>query len=213
MISYRDYFDEAMIGAYMEGKLSAEEKAGIDRYCALSQELKEELGVIDSLLKDTDRPESDAPPEYVIHEAIGFYPKSDGLIDAVVRLAKNAVKIITHLEDVSIIVPTAAQALRAAEAISPTMVILRKSFEKIDAECYIEKVSGGLCTMKVVISDKGAGTYHVNIRVEVRARGRVLVSGLLERGELLLEDIVPGRYTIDIRANGQTLGQIALKIK
>ena len=94
MISYRDYFDEATIGAYMEGKLSAGEKAGIERYCALSQELKEELGVIDSLFKDTDRPESDTPPEYVIHEAIDLYSQSDGLIDAVVRLAKNAVKII-----------------------------------------------------------------------------------------------------------------------
>jgi len=209
----RDNFDEIKIGAYLEGRLSVEEKSEIDKYCASSGELKEEVDVLSKLLSGDDIVDAVAPPEYVIQNAIKLLPKNERLFDVVIRLAKDTIRVISHPEDVFLIAPFTAPALRTDTILSHNMVILRKSFDTINLECDIEKVSSGLCAIKIMISDKGTGTLPGNIRVDLLSKGRVLISTALENGSTLLEDINRGRYAIHIRTNRQTLGQLALRIK
>jgi hypothetical protein len=97
--------------------------------------------------------------------------------------------------------------------VRPEMVVLKKSFKGMDVQLDVEKVSETICNIRISVDASGEKDGFKGLRAELIAEGRVLASEPLETGEMVLEDIGTGRYTIKISRKGEPAGQISLKLE
>jgi len=214
----KKHLSEIWIGAYLEGKLSPEKREEIDRSLSTDRKFRNEFIAVNRVMapKDAGACPKNIPadaPAHLMKKVINMYPESQGLFDIVIGLVRDAVHVIHTAFDINVSMPVPAADMRGPRVLSPRMAVFTKTFGLITSEFDIEKVHGDLCNIKVVITDKQTGALMANLRVDLISNGRELVSDRLENGEVLLEDVSPGRYTVRIRRNEEILGELAIKIE
>ena len=208
----RKCLSDSEIGAYIEGSLSSGRKESFESHLAGCQECWKEFIAINRVINRKDAPAENVP-EYLMEKAIGMFPEKRSVFDVVLNLLRDSVKVLYNSPDINIFTPLPVPALRGEKIMPPEMIVLKKSFEDIEVELDIEKVAGSLCNIRVAVDDPRRKILMDTLRVELISEDRELVSGLLEDGETVLEDIGLGKYTIRINRKGKTLGEIALQIK
>lgn len=206
-------FSEFELGAYMEGRLSQEERDALDERLAACTSCWNEFVAINRAIIQKDELADENVPEYLITRAVGMFPEKHGLFDLVVNIVKDSVKLLSCSEGFHLSPPLPAAAVRGSKAMRPEMIVLKKSFQEIDVELDIEKVAGDQCNIRVAVNDVKAKVLTDTLRVELISKGRELVSSLIEDGETVMEDIGTGHYVIKIHKKGKVFGEIALKIK
>ena len=216
----KKHLSEIEMGAYIEGKLSPEKREEIERYLDADKKSRKEFAAIKRVITGDcparlggTVPESTDAPAHLMKKVIDMYPESQGLFDIVIGLVRDAVHVIHTALDINVSLPVPAIDMRSPRVLSPRMAVFTKTFNSVIAEFDIEKVAGDFCNIKVVVRDKPTGTLMNNLRVDLISNGRELVSDRLEYGEVLLEDVSPGRYSVRIRRNGDVLGELAIRIK
>lgn len=216
----KKHLSEIEMAAYIEGKLSSEKREEIERYLDADKKSRNEFAAIKQVITGDSParigvtvPESADAPAHLMNKVIDMYPESQGLFDIVIGLVRDAVNVIHTAIDINVSLPVPAAAVRSPRVLSPRMAVFTKTFGLITSEFDIEKVHGDLCNIKVVITDKQTGVPMANLRVDLISNGRELASARLENGEVLLEDVCPGRYTVRIRRKEEILGELAIKIE
>ncbi|MBI5664007.1 MAG: hypothetical protein HZC49_02785 [Nitrospirae bacterium] len=208
----RKCLSEAEIGAYLEGRLSSDGKESFEGHLVECKICRREFAAITRVIVRKDDFAEEAPA-HLIKNAINLFPEKNSVVDVIVNLIKDSIKVLYCSQDINIFTPTPVPALRGEKGPRPEMVILKKSFEDIDVELDIEKAAGSLCNIRVAVDDIRKKTLMNTVRVELLSEERELASDLLEDGEAVLEDVGLGSYTIKIHKKGKILGEIALKIK
>ena len=204
---------EFELEAYLEGKLSSDRKESVNKHFNECGQCREEFNAINQIVIQGDDMAVEEVPEHIIKKAVGMFPEKSGLFDIILSLVRDTLEVVYYSDDINISTPSPATGLRGNTIASPEMIVLKKSFEDINVELDIEKLSGNMCNMRVTVDGLKEKIMRNTIRVELIYKGRELVSGLLEDGEAILEDISIGKYTIKICQKRKILGEIILKIQ
>lgn len=200
-------------GAYLEGKLSSDEKGAIDERFIECEHCREEFIAVNRVISQKDDAVIEELPEHLIKKAVRMFPEKTSLFDIVLNLVRDSLEVVYYSNDIYISTPSPAAGLRGNKIVSPEMIILKKSFEDINVELDIEKIYETVCNIRVTVDNLKTKTSGNSIRVELISKKRELVSNLLENGETILEDITTGKYTIKIFQKRKVLGEIVLKIQ
>jgi hypothetical protein len=203
---------ESQIGGYIEGRLPELDREAVEGHLNICPLCRNAAEVAKSLLA-AGPPSKETVPEYMIQKAVDYYEEKETIFDIILRLMEETVRVIRSAADVALAIPQPLGALRGVQALSPTMVVLTKSFRSADVECDIERVASGRCNIKVVVMDPKRGSPLRNLRVELFCRDRQLASSSTEKGDVLFEDVSKERYSIKVLQKGEILGELTLKIE
>ncbi|MDH4232226.1 MAG: hypothetical protein OEW04_09375 [Nitrospirota bacterium] len=205
--------NEEEIGAFLEGKLESRERELLLLHLEACEACLDDIALIGKALTFSDGIPFSTVPERLVASAVSRYPAKSTFFDAVLSLAAKAIRVVDCLPFTDVSIPQPAFSLRSAESVGPQVVVLKKSFDDIDAEFIIERLSDVLCNIKVIAADKATGEQLSHHRAGLFSGGRQLASYLLEDGAAVFEEIGPGRYTIRIERRGGIYGAITLKIE
>ncbi|MBI5055717.1 MAG: zf-HC2 domain-containing protein [Nitrospirae bacterium] len=210
---HRKCLSDFEISAYIDGRLSPEERQSFEQALMECEDCRGNFGAIRSvILKKDDRNLEDVP-EHIIRNAVNLFHDKNSLFDIILGLIKDSVRVIHCDENFDVLTPLPVGGLRAGRTESPKMIALKKSFEDIKIELDIEKTAGSLCNIGIHVAAIKDKSILNNLRIELISGGRELISTLLEDGKTTLEDITTGKYTIRLHKNMNVLGEISLKIQ
>lgn len=204
---------EFQLGAYLEGKLPPDEKGSMEMHIMECRQCREELLAVRLVTDAKDDRAFDDVPEHLINKAVGLFPEKKSVFDVVLNMVRDYLDVDYCSNAVNIFSPLPAEGLRSNKTVRPEMIVLNKSFEDIDVELDVEKISESICNIRVTVKNLKAEFLKDTIRVELVSGDRELVSNLLENGETILEDVTVGKYAIKICHKSRTLGEIVLKIQ
>ncbi len=204
---------EFEIGSYIDGKLSSEKKDVIEKHFVECKKCWNEFISIQRVITAKAELDREEVAEGMIRKVVNMFPEKSSLFDIVLNLVSDAVKVIQLSTDFTQLTPIPAEAVRGEEDIFPRMVILKRSFEEINVELDIEKISEDLCNIRVSVDDLTSKGLMNTLRIALLSEGRELFSTLLENGKAVLEDVSAGKYIIKIHKSGKTFGEITLKIQ
>jgi len=200
------------IGAFLEGRLDTRSRDLLEMHLEGCGKCLNEIATLNRGLTSQDGLSFSEVPARLIKQAIALYPSKSLFFDAVISLTREAIRIV----DLSALMKTAviqpAFSLRNGKKAEPHMVAVQKSFDEIDAELIIEKVSDLRCNIKVIV----VGITFAKsppLRAGLFSGGRELASYHLENGEAIFEEVEHGRYTISINRQSRVYGEISLKIE
>jgi anti-sigma factor RsiW len=203
--------DELDLAACVEERLPPTRRKLLEKHLAQCEQCRQECALV-APVRTEDRSDRDAP-ERLIRQVIDLYHTKNGVVDAIVRLVRDSLRVIYTASHVAISVPVPATVVRHTRAISPNMVILTKSFKDLDIACDIEKLSGETCNIRVVAYESQTGESLTDTRIELVYNERVLASSRSGRTGVLFEDIAPAKYTIRVLSRGEVCGALTLKIE
>lgn len=212
MHSCNTCLSDVEIGSYIEERLSPEERKAVEKRLEDCNECRKDLIGIRELLGKEDVLQANDAPEHLIKRAINMYPDKEGMFDVVFRIIRDAIEIVRSSTRINVLAPAAGTALRGVKVFSPTMITLTKSFDDIDVELNVEKISGDLCNAKVLVAGTTSKPQVNNLMVELISQGRELASSFPKKGEVIFEDIPYGRYCIKIRRKEKVFGELTFKI-
>lgn len=213
MHRHKKCLSEVELGAYIEGRLSPDKKESLDRRLAECRECRRELAAVKQVLSCKDPVRMQDAPEALIRKVIKSYPVRHGFFDIILSLVKDSIDVVRSSPYINIFSPVPLAGLRNRKVMSPRMIVITKAFDNIDVELDIEKLEDDLCNIKVLASESGTGILMNNLRVDLVSEWRELDSSLLQNGEVIFEDINPGRYLIKIHKNGMIFGELIIKIE
>ncbi len=204
---------ETEIGGYIEDRLPEHDRKAIEAHLKRCPDCRKQVVVATGVLTGA-APVGDVVPEYVVQNAIDYYEEKETTFDIILRLVQDTVRVIRSAADVALAIPQPLAALRNVKAFSPTLVVLTKSFQSVDVECDIERVSPERCNIKVIALDPADPTKRMtlrNLRVELLCKDRQLASSSMgNNNDVLFEDVSKERYSIRVLQKGETLGELAL---
>jgi len=206
-------FSEIELGAFLEGKLSDEEKDALELRVHKCKTCWEEFISITGIVTQEDKTGTVDIPEHLIAKAVSMFPEKQCIFDIVIHLIKDSLALISSTDSFLPAAPAVTASLRNKDVERSEIIVLKKSFDDIDIELDIEKTVGDHCNIKVAVDDIKTKILMNTLRLELVSEGRELVSNLLENGETTLEDIGTGQYTIVIHRNDKVFGEITLQIK
>jgi hypothetical protein len=206
--------DEFEIGAFLDGRLPPGVRELLDRHFEECDRCRGRLVMAKRVLAVEKGALTEDAPEYLVGRVVDAYPEEkESPLDAVIRLARESLRVVESLAGVSVLVPAPAAVMRQTRLLSPNMVALTKVLDKVDVECDIEKVGDHRCNIKVMTYLPRSRTQMSGGRVELLMGRRLLASSSLRRGEVLFEDLGMGRYMIKVLRKGEMLGTLSLRIE
>lgn len=201
------------LAAYLDGRLTADERKRVDRRLATDAAYPNTLEMVQAILNShDDLPPAEEVPERLIRKAAAFYPHSHDLLDLVLAFAGDSLRIIRASLDVRIAAPLSAAQLRTKSSSDASIVVMTKSFEACSAEVHLEKLSGNTCNIAIQVTDRLTRTLAKNLRIDLVYQWRELASNPLQNGRVLFEAVKCGTYDVIIKKRGASCGAMRIKI-
>ena len=160
-----------------------------------------------------DEPLADAP-DYLVRRVMDMYSGKPDIIRITLGIAQNLIKVLACPDDAMVFSPAFAGGMRTGEktAESP-MIVIAKIFDTLQVEMEADRGTDGKgCIIRISAAALQPGHELGRLRVMLASQERELFSGPLENGHIVFEDVHPGIYSVVIRSNGRTIGEIALNL-
>jgi len=210
LITKKSCPDEEMIADYLEGRLSVEDKDGLDAHLSECELCLEELVISAKALRNAA--ESPPVPSSVTESAVRLVKGRSAVV------AKKSLResVADCAEKISAYFRYSfpwrwqhATIRSSRTAAAPDLVIIRKVFREIETEIEIEKTGEEKAHIRVKVTGRGKN----GIRVTLKKGEREISSQLLSGGYALFEDIPFGKYEIVFSTNGSELGAYTFEIR
>lgn len=209
---------EEVLADYLAGRLSSDNKSGLESHLADCRQCLDEMMVADSLFQRNDLSGYKMVPPAVTESAISLV--THRMWPDTLNIKKRSFQIFQHIYSwISVLAPfnfyrkDHLAPIRSSEkTISNDFFHVRKSFREIIADIEIEKTGQKNASVRVnLISDS---KNQNNIRVTLLdGNEREMASFLLNRGFVLFEDIPFGHYRLALVRNGTRIGMYLFEIK
>lgn len=202
---------------YIEGRLSEQDRSQVEEHLADCPICLEGFVVMNSMVRDKDRFESDPVPtevtEAAFHLISGRTTKSRGsLIEKMKRSIADLESSILDLFRLKSLLKWQPASIRGSKtAVSEDLVFLRVPIGQIETEIEIEKTALGKALIRVRLHE--AIKPAKRMRVTLKRGEREMASDLLDRDYVLFEDIPFGRYSLSLAGNGEQLGVYRFEIR
>ena len=208
--------DEEKLAAYLEGRLSDEDRSLLEEHLCDCQLCLEGLVVTNDLVRGRGQFNVDPVPAEVTKAAVHLVTSqrvisSDSLIEKLKRSVNN---LGSRILDILYLRPWRRWQLapiRGSKTVaSADLVCLRVPFKEIETEIEIEKTGAGKAHIRVKLLD--AGKRRKALRVTLKKGEREITSCLLDRAYVLFEDIPFDHYSISLAGDGVSLGTYLFEI-
>lgn len=204
---------EFELGAYIDGDLPSEKRESIENHFADCKKCWNEFLAVRQAISASSAPDAEEVPARMIKKVADMFPEKSSLFDIVLNFVSDAVRLVQCSADFTQLTLAPAGGFRGRGDTTAGMVVLKRSFEEINVELDMEKISDDLCNIGIYL-DEGTPEELLNaLRVDLLSEGRELFSGPLKNGEAMLEDVSAGKYTINIHKGEKIYGEISLKIQ
>jgi len=200
---------------YIEGRLSARERAKIERHLSKCDRCLEEVMVAGEMVGERYLSKLESVPEHVTRKTVEklLPQRTETVFEKASRFFRTF--RIRGLVALHMMIPWGGKGLSPVRGtktiIDENMILLKKSFADLDIEIEIDKVKPGNASIKVALEDDIQATKPV--RVTLLKNGREVSSDLIRGTAVLFENVSFGRYTLAISTDGAEIGQFSFEIK
>lgn len=209
---------EEVLADYLAGRLSQENKSGLESHLSDCHRCLDEIMVAEGLMHENDLSGYEMVPSTVTESAIALIKSRTPAQHF--NFKQRSLQLFKHLYSwVSVHAPLnfyrndSLAPIRSSEKIiSSDFFHIQKSFREIIADIEIEKTGQKKACVRVnLISDS---KNENNIRVTLLdSNERELASSLFKNGYVLFEDISFGHYRLAFVRNGTRIGMYRFEIK
>jgi|GEM_PF-6161045 len=204
---------EAELGAYLEGRVSAEKRAEVEKVLADCPDCLAEAVNIKRIISDPSAADLSGLDAGAVQRAAALFPARSQVFDAVISVLNDAIRVIRSSPLAAWSYAAPALGLRHTKALSPSMIVLTRTFNGLKAELDIEQIAECICNLKIRISPVSPDISLQGIRVELFSGERELASEFLSAGNVLFEDMGCGDYVVSVRKKEIVFGEITLRIE
>jgi hypothetical protein len=209
--------DEEMLADYLEGRLAADERPGLEEHVSECAICLEGLVVAGSLFHKEDFLELDEVPPEVTEEAVlllqshhsrASHPWPERFMRSIRDLSARLSESLglKAWSDLSLQPVRSPKGTRAENPVQ-----LRTIFQDMDVEIDMEKSGQDKANIRVKLLDRKVSRKMV--RVTLKQGEREIASYLPHGGRVLFEDIPYGHYTVTFSDDGMMFGTYSFEIK
>ena len=209
---------EEVLADYLAGRLSEENKTGLESHLSDCDQCLDEIMVAEELSQDNELSDFDMVPPALTESAIAlvkgrippehhtFRQKSAQILNRITSWISGHTPFDFYGSD------NLAPVRSSEKTITNEYFHVRKSFKEIITDIEVEKTGQKKACVRVnLVSDTKNET---NIRVTLLDRNeREMASFLLSGGFVLFEDIQFGHYCLAFIRNGRRIGMYQFEIK
>ena len=208
---------DEILADFLEGRLSEQEKSEMEAHLSDCNDCLEVLAIGNSLIRGEDQFDL-APVPLELTDAAArlvqgeYPPSSESLPERIERTLRGLPARVAGFVGGKRWGGLQPQPVRGFKRkVSRDMVLLRKTFEDVEAEIELEKTgeSKALIRVRVFLDD----TAGQKTRVTLKEGDREIASQLAVGGYALFEDIPFGHYHLTLARDGLTLGTYLFEIK
>jgi len=202
---------ETDIAAYFACNLSADRRDNIEQSLVADHDIMDEFFALYHITNAVDdRAAGSAPPE-LVRNAIALCPNNEELIDVVLGIAGNLIKVLNYGNGVDLSFSQPAFSVRSAAEAASSLIVIRKACGNVDAELYFENTGEGLCTISIFVPEF-ANYRTEHLRAELILDGKIIESEQLAAGICTFDKVEPGKYSVIFRKNRKFMGDIIVSI-
>lgn len=204
--------DEETLACFLEAKLSAKEKEEVMAHLVSCKSCSELLAIRQGLSESQDKEVS----SFVLERAkslVGQKAKAD-ILEIFLKLKEEALEIINTSGDILVgreFVPAPVLRSRKAQGFKDGVVIL-KDFKEIRIEVKIENKRGKSFNLAVTAKEKKTQRLIPGLRITLLKGDLELESYLLSESAVVFENILLGKYTVEVSTIEDKLASILLDI-
>ncbi len=209
----RPHPDEETFACFLEDRLPEEERKGIIRHLLECQRCAE---VLEMQLRIKFPEDKDVPPELLGEVRRVIQQQMPGqILEIILRLKEKALEILSTTGDVLVgqeFVPASILRSRSIKDFKDQITIL-KDFKDIRVEVKIENKPGKMFSLTVVAKEKETQKALKDLRITLLKDDVELESYLTDSGKVAFEDILLGKYTVQISDIKDKLASVLIDIK
>ncbi len=193
--------DENVLACYLEDKLDKSEKERLKAHLVHCASCAELIGL--SLNIEEDK--MAVVPQALMQEVMQFLPDSQNCwLDVVLRLKDKAWEIIQSNADVLLgqeLVPASLLRSRQISKLKEEVVLL-KDFKLVRLEVRLNNKEDSKFNVAINVKDKFTQKSKPGLRVALFQNDLELESYATDTGSVTFENILPGKYRVDISTQG-----------
>ncbi|MDD5165787.1 MAG: hypothetical protein PHQ57_00150 [Candidatus Omnitrophica bacterium] len=212
-ISTEEHPDEEAIACFLEDRLSRQEKEDIKAHlincdaCAEVATLQMKIGIA---------PEREVFPAMIAYVKDLVRSKEIApVLDILLKLRDDILEILNTTGDVLVGQELMAVSILRSRRIKEFKdeVLISKDFKDIRVEARIKNKHGKAFNLAVTVKDNATHELMRDLRVTLFKGNKRIESCLVDSGKVLFENVLLGRYKVQIAAKERKLAFILLDIK
>ena len=205
--------DEETFACFLEGRLPPKENERIRAHLISCERCAEAFAVSSKL----EVIENQVAPEQLVQEAKRLIKEEDWLsiLEIGLRFKEKAIEIMNTTGDILVgqeFVPAPVLRSRKAKDFKDEVTIL-KDFKDIRVEVKIENKGSQAFDLTVLVKEKESQKIIKDLRVTLLRQDLELESYLNDFGKVIFENVLLGKYTVEISTLESKLASVLLEIK
>jgi hypothetical protein len=205
--------DEESLACFLEGKLSAKEREEVLAHFLSCSSCAQLLAIQAAVPESQDK----EVPDLVLEAAKGLVEPGDitDILEILLKLKEAALEIINTTGDVLVgreFMPAPVLRSRKMQDFKDEVVIL-KDFKEIRVEVKIENKRGQAFNLTVAAKEKKTQKLIPGLRITLLKGELELESYLADSSVVSFENILLGKYTVEVSTTEDKLASILLDIK
>jgi len=209
----QSHLDEETLVCFLEGRLAPKENKRIKTHLVSCERCAEAFAVSSKL----EVIENQVAPEQLVQEAKTLIKEEDKLsiLEIGLRFKEKAIEILNTTGDILVgqeFVPAPVLRSRKAKDFKDEVTIL-KDFKDIRVEVKIENKGSQAFDLTVLVKEKESQKVIKDLRVTLLRQDLELESYLNDSGKVIFENVLLGKYTVEISTLESKLASVRLEIK
>jgi len=205
--------DEESLVCFLENKLPSGEAESIKEHLIICDSCAEVAAMHIKLKPD----EAKDIPEVLLRRAKDLVSQDakQEILEIFLKLKEKALELLGTTGDILVgqeFMPAPVLRSRNITDFKEEITIL-KDFKDIRAEAKIENRKGKLFSLTIIVREKATQKVMKDLRITLIKNDIELESYLTDSGRATFEDVVLGRYTVEISSIDNKLASILLDIK
>ena len=208
--------NEEKLADYLEGRLSNNEKTGIEDHISECEICLEELVTLKTLLHEENQPELETVPGTVIQSTVRLVTGRDStqrtkLWENLTRSVRGLYQRLSDLFTSMQLGDLAYGTIRGSHKdVKDDLIRIIKTFKDLKTEIEIEKTDDDKAHIRIKLLKKPRGE---SVRITLKRGEREISSDLLTNKDYaLFEDLPFGSYNLVLMQEGTELGSYPFKI-
>jgi hypothetical protein len=203
--------DEERLAVYLSGNLSDADRDTVEEHLSRCSFCLSEIAAVNQALQNTHE---ETVPRLLMERAMRLVASAPrgNVVQLVVRLAKDAVELVSGAGEWIIPVTSQFVAVRGATPHAAGIVQVEKEIDGYKVEVDVEQVETGICQVALTLSSID-GKAADGMRVSLLVGEREQASFLTRQGRAIFAGVPKGDYKLVISRAGTVVGTINLAIE
>lgn len=211
--THDEHPDEEIIACFLEGRLSQEDDDRIKLHAASCHLCSERLAVQSRLRVNEDAVV--AENHILKAKELVKGPITLTVLEIAVQLKDGLIELLNATGDVLVgqeFIPSPVLRSRNIKDFKNELLVL-KDFRDTRVEIKIENKQAKLFNISVAAKEKETQRTLKDLRISLFREGSEIESYHVENGKAVFENVLPGKYTLEIAGTEEKLALIHLEVK